>query len=74
MQEVPDSNLGRQIDVLIQVYRGFPQSLHANNGIMPKIGHNHSTLFQIYYPVILHYITSEVDTQIDQRTRQIDVI
>jgi hypothetical protein len=36
IQEAPGSSLGLQIRVLVQVYRGFPQSLHANNGIVPQ--------------------------------------
>jgi hypothetical protein len=70
MQEVPGSNLGRQIGVLIQVYRGFPQSLHENNGIMPQNRPQPLHISKIYYLAIQHYIKCEVGIEIDQGTRQ----
>jgi hypothetical protein len=34
VRKVLDSNLGQDTTIFYEVYRGFPQSLHANTGII----------------------------------------
>jgi hypothetical protein len=38
IRQVLSSNLGRDIAILTEIYRQFPQSLQANVGIVPQLG------------------------------------
>jgi hypothetical protein len=49
LQQVFVSNLGGD-PAYLEIFRGLPQSLDANAGLVPRLGHGHFLPYSIYKP------------------------